>query len=153
MEVCATTLPQMALPAIQSDNRYNDYLKENNERYNRRAELFYKTLSPINGITCAQPKGALYATVVFNPETLKNHQTLPINNQSIKDYIEPLVSDIALDKRFVYYLLASTGVCVVPLSGFNSDLPGFRMTLLEINDEKYEQTLKTIANAITQYLA
>jgi aspartate/methionine/tyrosine aminotransferase len=153
MEVCATTLPQMALPAIQSDSRYHAYLDENNERYNRRAELFYNTLSPITGITCAQPKGALYATVVFNPDALKSHQTLPIENSSIKDFIEPLVKDIALDKRFVYYMLAATGVCVVPLSGFNSDLPGFRMTLLEVDDVKYARTLETIASAIKQYLA
>lgn len=153
MEVCATTLPQMALPAIQSDSRYHAYLDENNERYNRRAELFYNTLSPIAGITCAQPKGALYATVLFNTGALQPHQTLPIENQSIKDYIEPLVKDIALDKRFVYYLLAATGVCVVPLSGFNSDLPGFRMTLLEVDDEKYAKTLETIADAITKYLS
>jgi hypothetical protein len=41
----------------------------------------------------------------------------------------------------------------VPLSGFNSDLPGFRMTLLEVDDEKYAKTLETIADAITKYLS
>jgi len=94
----------------------------------------------------------LYATVVFKPNELKSHQTLQIENQAVKEYIEPLVKDIALDKRFVYYLLAATGVYVVPLSGFNLDLPGFRMTLLEVDDEKYRTTLKTIASAIKQYL-
>ena len=152
MEVCATTLPQMALPRILSSQNYHDYLNVNNERYNRRAELFYQTLSKIDGITVVQPRGALYATVVFDKNVLNSNQSLAIENQDIKKFIEPKVGGIALDKRFVYYLLASTGVCVVPLSGFNSDLPGFRMTLLEVNDEKYQKTLETIASAIKQYL-
>ena len=153
MEVCATTLPQMALPKILSDSRYHSHLDENNARYNARAELFYQMLSNVPGITVAQPRGALYATVAFNEGSLKPHQSLPLENPAIKEFVEPLVQNIAPDKRFVYYLLASTGVCVVPLSGFNSDLPGFRMTLLEIDDEKYQRTLETIAEAITKYLA
>ena len=52
-DICATTLPQMALTAIESDSKYHAYLGWNNKRYNRRAELFYSTLSPITGITCA----------------------------------------------------------------------------------------------------
>jgi aspartate/methionine/tyrosine aminotransferase len=153
MEVCATTMPQMALPRILSSQNYHDYIAQNNERYNRRAELFYDKLSGIDGITIVQPKGALYATVVFNGGVLTPSQLLEIENQNIKDFIEPKISGIALDKRFVYYLLASTGICVVPLSGFNSDLPGFRMTLLEVDDEKYTKTLETIADAITKYLS
>ncbi len=152
LEVCATTLPQKALPVILSDSRYPTYLAENNELYNHRAELFYKTLSVVPGIMCVQPRGALYATVVFNEGLLKPTQTLPLVSSSVKAYIEPLVAGIAPDKRFVYYLLASTGVCVVPLSGFNSDLPGFRMTLLEVDDEKYQKTLETISSAIRKYL-
>lgn len=153
MEVCATTMPQMALPRILSSQNYHDYIAQNNERYDRRASMFYDTLSKIDGITVAQPKGALYATVVFNDGMLKPSQSLEINNPAVKEFILPKVQDIALDKRFVYYLLAAYGVCVVPLSGFNSDLPGFRMTLLEIDDEKYTKTLETIASAIKQYLA
>ena len=58
----------------------------------------------------------------------------------------------ALDARFVYYLLASTGICVVPLSGFCSPHPGFRFTLLETDDAKRRWTLQTLARAITDYL-
>ncbi len=153
MEVCATTMPQMALPRILSSQNYHDYLAENNARYNRRAELFYQALSSINGITVVQPRGALYATVVFNDGVLNPNQSLDIKNPIIKDFIEPKLKGMALDKRFVYYSLAAFGMCLVPLSGFNSDLPGFRMTLLEVNDEKYNKTLETIASAIKQYLA
>lgn len=152
LEVCSTTLPQKALPRILSDTRYPTYLAENNAIYNKRAELFYKTLSVIPNITCVQPRGALYATVVFKSGALKPNQSLPFKNSNIKEYIEPLVKDMALDKRFVYHLLASTGVCVVPLSGFNSDLPGFRITLLEIDEKIFKSTLDTIADAINRYL-
>ena len=152
LEVCSTTLPQKALPKILSDARYPAYLAENNALYDKRAELVYKTFSKVAGVTCVRPQGALYATVVFDEEVLGANQTMPIGNTAVKNYIEPLVKNIALDKRFVYYLLASTGICVVPLSGFNSDLPGFRITLLETDDSKFKANLDTIAEAIRRYL-
>ena len=58
-----------------------------------------------------------------------------------------------LDKRFVYYLLASKGVCVVPLSSFHSDLKGFRVTLLEENEELLQSTFTKIKEAILEYCA
>jgi aspartate/methionine/tyrosine aminotransferase len=59
---------------------------------------------------------------------------------------------VAPDKRFVYWLLASTGICVVPLSGFASELPGFRFTLLEHDDAKRREIFKTLGDAIRRYL-
>lgn len=153
LEVCATTMPQMALPKILSDDRYPDYLASNNDIYRKRAKDFYNAFSNIKGIKCFEPSGALYATVVFEPDALKPNQKLAITNIDVKEYIEPLTTSIALDKRFVYYLLAATGICVVPLSGFNSDLPGFRMTLLETDDDKYNDTLKKLGKALKDYLA
>ena len=152
LEVCSTTLPQKALPKILSDARYPAYLAENNNIYDKRAELVYKTFSKVPGVTCVRPQGALYATVVFDEGVLGSNQTMPLEKADIKKYIEPLVKNAALDKRFVYYLLASTGICVVPLSGFNSDLPGFRITLLETNETKFKKNLDTIAEAIKKYL-
>ena len=152
LEVCSTTLPQKALPKILSDERYPKYLAENNAKYDKRAELFYKTFSRVPGVTSVRPQGALYATVIFDEDVLKPNQTSPIENKEVKKYIEPLVKNIPLDKRFVYYLLASTGICVVPLSGFNSDLPGFRITLLEVDDAKFKKNLDTVAEAIKKYL-
>lgn len=152
LEVCSTTLPQKALPKILSDARYPAYLAENNKTYDKRAELFYKTFSKVPGVTCVRPQGALYATVVFDEDVLGPKQTMPIAKPDIKNYIESLVKGSALDKRFVYYLLVSTGICVVPLSGFNSDLPGFRITLLEVDDSKFKKNLDTIAEAIKKYL-
>ena len=84
-----------------------------------------------------------------------NHvQSLPIANEQVKATVEGMVSGpgVAPDKRFVYYLLASTGVCVVPLSSFATDLNGFRVTLLEKDEKTLVRVFKTIAMAIEQYL-
>ncbi|MCK5194648.1 MAG: aminotransferase, partial [Desulfobulbaceae bacterium] len=59
----------------------------------------------------------------------------------------------SFDKRFVYYLLASTGVCVVPLSSFATDLQGFRITLLERDEKTFRKIFETIAESIQGYLA
>jgi alanine-synthesizing transaminase len=66
--------------------------------------------------------------------------------------VNSIVSGVAPDKRFVYWLLGSTGICTVPLSGFCSDLPGFRVTLLENDDEKRRMTFEMLAQAIQTYL-
>lgn len=152
LEVCSTTLPQKALPKILSDARYSAYLAGNNALYDKRAEFFYKIFSKIPGVTCVRPQGALYATVIFDDGVLQPNQTVALEKTDIKGYLEPLVKNLALDKRFVYYLLASTGICVVPLSGFNSDLPGFRITLLETDDVKFKENLEIIAETIKKYL-
>jgi alanine-synthesizing transaminase len=69
----------------------------------------------------------------------------------VEDWVSK--SDVDLDKRFVYYLLGATGICVVPISSFCSDLRGFRVTLLEENEELLTHTFNTIATSIRQYLA
>ena len=47
--------------------------------------------------------------------------------------------------------MGAEGVCVVPLSGFGSDLNGFRMTLLQEDDEVFTKTLDSLSNGILQY--
>ncbi|MBW1748932.1 MAG: pyridoxal phosphate-dependent aminotransferase [Deltaproteobacteria bacterium] len=81
--------------------------------------------------------GALYMSVTFEDGLLNNRQTLPISNPSVGELVETLTSGphINPDKRFVYYLLASTGICVVPLTSFNTSLQGFRVTLLEPDED------------------
>jgi len=78
---------------------------------------------------------------------------LIINNPEAKQFIEKAVLNIPDDKRFVYYLMAATGICVVPLSGFNSHLKGFRMTLLEPDENKFKKIVETISRAIKEYLS
>jgi aspartate/methionine/tyrosine aminotransferase len=59
---------------------------------------------------------------------------------------------IEYDKRFVYYLLGATGICVVPLTSFFTAVPGFRMTLLEKDEKHFEYVVKSIAEKIVEYV-
>ncbi|KKT81970.1 MAG: aminotransferase [Candidatus Yonathbacteria bacterium RBG_16_43_6] len=151
LEVCSTTLPQKVLPKIFSDARYTTYLAERTEIYKQRANIAYEIFSGVRGVTAPKPTGAFYMSVVFDDGVLNNAQKLRIDNPKAKHLVESMLTDVAPDKRFVYYLMASTGVCVVPLSGFNSDLYGFRVTLLEPDIEKFKKTFDTIASAIKTY--
>jgi alanine-synthesizing transaminase len=153
LEVCSTTLPQRVLPKVMSDKRYYPYLEERTRRYAMRAEYAHEILSKISSVIIHKPQGAFYMTCVFKKRILKKSQTLPIKKE-LQEYINSCLTNASLDKRFVYYLLASTGICVVPLSsGFNSSLNGFRFLLLETNDTKFKKTINTIARGITDYLA
>ena len=154
LEVCSTTLPQQVLPHIMSDARYYPMLAERNAMYERKAELADKILSEVRGVIINKPNGAFYMTVVFEEGVLTATQTLLIKNPDVALILETLTSDtITLDKRFVYYLLASTGICVVPLtSGFNSSFNGFRFTLLEPDEAVFTQILTTVRDAIQNYL-
>jgi aspartate/methionine/tyrosine aminotransferase len=58
----------------------------------------------------------------------------------------------SLDYRFVYYLLGATGICVVPSSSFCSDLQGFRITLLEENDETLREIFTKLRDAIKTFI-
>lgn len=153
LEVCSTTLPQQVLPRIFSDSRYGEYLKARAKEYGKKADIAYDILRKIQGIVVTKPSGAFYLSVVFEDGALRENQTLPVENKEAKAFIENAVHDVPLDKRFVYYLLASKGVCVVPLSGFNSDLRGFRITLLEPDEKKFTATIRDIAGAIKEYLS
>jgi len=153
LEVCATTLPQSVLPLVMNDERYYPMLKMRTDKYAARAEKAHEILSTIPGVILHKPNGAFYMTLVFEEGVLHGTQTLPIENPAVREMVTNLTSgDITNDKRFVYYLLGATGVCMVPLtSGFNSTFDGLRFTLLEEDAEKFEHTMETLATAIAAY--
>ena len=91
-------------------------------------------------------------TVLFDPGVLSGKQCLKIDNPEVRALIEQKVVGVEPDKRFVYYLLGATGICVVPLTGFCCDLEGFRLTMLESDDERADMIWETIAQSITRYL-
>src|ERR1035437_763287 len=151
LEVCSTTLPQKVLPIVMSDKRYYPYLKERNAIYQKKAEIAYGIFSKIPEIIVHKPNGAFYMTIVFKDGVLNNKQKLLPANPEAWKIIEEISETYKLDKRFVYQLLASKGICVVPLSsGFNSDLYGFRITLLELDEEKFKNIIETIAGEIKE---
>lgn len=155
LEVCSTTLPQLVLPQVMQDARYYPMLKERSAIYQQKAQLACDVLSTIPGVIIHQPNGAFYMTLVFEEGILTNTQSLPFANAEVGEVMQKLITDkISLDKRFVYYLLSSTGVCVVPLtSGFNSTFNGFRFTVLEQDDDVFAETITSIKKAITDYIA
>lgn len=152
-EVCSTTLPQAAIPKIMSHPEYVNYLNTRVSRYERLSNIAYDLLKDVPYIVVNRPNGAFYMTVVFKESVLYNGQTLPIEHDDIRKYIERIVKGkIEPDKRFVYYLLGSTGICVVPLTSFFASLHGFRITLLEPDEDKFRFTIKEIAKKIVEYV-
>lgn len=154
LEVCSTTLPQRVLPQIMSDARYYPELKERTKAYKAKADIVHEIFSQVPGVVVHKPQGAFYFTLVFSDNVLTKTQTLEIKNTDIRALIESLVEkEEALDKRFVYYLLGATGICVVPLTtGFNSSYYGFRGILLEQDVAKFRENMERLAGAIRAYL-
>jgi aspartate/methionine/tyrosine aminotransferase len=152
LEVCSTTLPQRVIPGIMSDPRYAAHIEKRNTTYQRRAVFAHDLLKDVKGIVVNRTNGAFYMTVMFEEGALNERQTLPIADPKVRDYAERITKGVALDKRFVYYLLAATGICVVPLTGFNCNLKGFRITLLESDEKRFDDIFKTVKEKIVEYL-
>jgi len=152
LEVCSTTLPQKVIPTIMGDSRYKAHIVRRNKIYERRSSFAYDLLKDVDGIVVNRTNGAFYMTVMFEEGVLNDRQTLPIANPGVKRYVEKITKEVALDKRFVYYLLAASGICVVPLTGFNCNLKGFRITLLESDEKRFDEILKTVREKIVEYL-
>lgn len=154
VEVCSTTLPQKAIPPILSHPEYPKYLAERRNRYELYSNIAYNLLKEVPGLKVNRTNGAFYMSVVFEKGLLNGKQTLPIEIHEVREMVEGLVDqpNVSVDKRFVYYLLASTGICVVPISSFCTDERGFRITLLELDEKEFTQIFITIANAVTRYL-
>jgi len=154
LEVCSTTLPQKVLPKVMGDPRYYPYLAQRTSFFWEKSQLAYKIFSAVDGLKLYKAYGAFYMTILFKEGVLHKGQSLKPANQAAGEIIRDVVDSPKLDKCFVYYLLASRGICVVPLSsGFNSDLYGFRITLLEPDIKKFEKTMIEIADAVKEYLA
>jgi aspartate/methionine/tyrosine aminotransferase len=154
VEVCSTTLPQMVLPKVLQHPEYEWYLAERINRYERFSNIAYECLKDVKGVLVNRPNGAFYMSVCFEDGALNHKQTLPIDNIEVKKLVEELVRKpgTTCDKRFVYYLLGATGICVVPLTSFATELKGFRITLLERDEAEFVRILKTVAEAIRRYL-
>lgn len=153
LEVCSTTLPQSVIPQIYSDPRYAAYHVRRNQTFADRAQFAYDTLKDVKGIFATKTVGAFYMTVAFREGALTNKQTLKIENDAVRAYTEKITHNVKLDKRFAYYLMGRTGICVVPLTGFESKTNGFRVTLLENDEKKFAWIFNTLRASIEEYLA
>lgn len=152
IEVCSTTLPQMALPKILGNDKFPAYREDLNKKIGVRSKIISSILDELDFVHFNETYGAFYNTIVFKKGVLKEGQRLKIEDKETKALVEKwTMGDLDYDKRFVYYLLASTGVCVVPLSSFHSELKGFRVTLLEENEKTLRTTFTAIKDALIEY--
>jgi alanine-synthesizing transaminase len=154
IEVCSTILPQLAIPKIMSHPEYKAYREAANQQIGKRSEWMREILGDIPGIKFNPTQGAFYNTIVFDESLLNTDQKLPIEDERLQNLLDNWLTDpdMPLDKRFVYYLLASERICVVPISSFCSDLRGFRVTLLEENEQVFKDTFRRLGKSITAYL-
>lgn len=155
IEVCSTKLPQLAIPKIMGDSRYPAYRKAFNEAIGRRSRLISDILQDLPELTFNATYGAFYNTIIFKDGMLKDGQRLHISEPEVQALLDTWLAaepDMASDKRFVYSLLAAKGVCVVPISSFCSDLQGFRVTLLENNEQILAETFSRIRDAVKEYV-
>jgi len=149
LEVCSTTLPQIVLPHIYQHSEYPSYLQSRIEKYQRRATQACEFFADIPQVHVNKPKGVFYLVV----ELLE----LPANrlesiNKKVRLYLNQLETpETPADFQFCYELMGAEGVCVVPLSGFGSAVNGFRMTLLQEDDNIFTETLERIGRAIRAY--
>jgi len=155
VEVCSTTLPQKVIPALLSHPQYKVYLDERNHRYERYSNIAVDALKKVPGIFVNRTNGAFYMSVVFGAGKLNGRQSLPIENPDVRAVVDGVVNQkgVEPDKRFVYYLLGNSGICVVPLTAFSTTEQGFRITLLEQNEQTFARILRTLSEKIGAYLA
>jgi aspartate/methionine/tyrosine aminotransferase len=153
LEVCSTTLPQRAIPRIMGDPRYATHLVTRATEYKRRASEACAILGPVPGITVHEPQGAFYLTVLFDRDVITGSMSLPIADQRVQRVVEEFILHASAepDFRFVYYLMGATGIVVVPLSSFCCQRHGFRITLLECDDERRRRMFETLARVIGEY--
>jgi len=152
-EVCSTTLPQLAIPKLMTHPEYEPYLNNRIRHYEKLSNIAYNIFREVPYIVVNRTNGAFYMTIAFNEAVLNHKQKLHIEEPEARHLVEEIVAPkIEHDKRFVYYLLGATGICVVPLTSFFTHLPGFRITLLEKDESKFEQTVNRIAEKIVEYV-
>lgn len=152
LEVCSTSGPQLAVPRVFGDPRYADHLIARATMYAERAREAQQVLGNIPGLKVNPAQGAFYMTALFEHGALDGDNRLPIADNTLREVVDRQCKGAAPDWRFVYHLLASTGICVVPLTGFYTPHPGFRFTLLETDDAKRMWIFRTLASAISEYL-
>ncbi|MGE3279327.1 MAG: pyridoxal phosphate-dependent aminotransferase [Candidatus Altimarinota bacterium] len=155
MEVCSVTLPQYILPKIYDHPDFEQWNQEYNAELEKNGNYIADVLGNTKGMKVNRTNGAFYMMPLFEDGVLNDQQTLPIANDEARKYIEAEVSKpgFPLDKRFTYYLLAATGICVVPASGFFSPYSGFRLTTLDRDDERRKRTYAKLSGAIEEYIA
>jgi alanine transaminase len=112
INLCPNVLGQVLLslmvrPPAQGEPSFELYIKQRDAIYNalmRRAQLVTSTMNTMEGVTCNEAEGAMYAfpQITLPPKAIETAKA----------------RNIAPDLLYCLELLDSTGICVVPGSGF-----------------------------------
>lgn len=152
-EVCSVSLPQAALPLIFEHAGFKPSLDERISYYEELAETAYEELSKSKYITVNKVKGTFYMAVTFKDGVLNSKQTLPLPDRETEAFITARLDDKSeQDKRFAYYLLGATGICVVPLTAFFARMNGFRVILLEKDISVFKDLMGKLLKAVDDYI-
>ena len=102
---------------------FRQYSNKRVTHYEKLADIAYNVLKDVPYIVVNRSNGAFYLSVVFNEAVLNNKQYLEMENKEVRDYVNKLLDNNSEhDKRFAYNLLGATGICVVPLTSFFTNL-------------------------------
>lgn len=152
LEVCSTTLPQMVIPRVYSDPRYEIWSSQRRAFFASRARQATEILRSSSALVVNEPRGAFYLSAVFAGE-LSERMQLNIEDRRIEEFLNQRCPDgMQPDRKFVYQLLGSEQICVVPLAGLMSNLRGFRVTLLERDDATFNRVFRTLASAVDEFV-
>jgi alanine-synthesizing transaminase len=146
LEVCSTTLPQVVFPTIVTHPEFPAFLQSRLDKYKARLDTAIEVFKGCDVLSLVIPDGVFYLTITINSDRFPNTKKLASRNDDVRMYLDMLLekNDLRTDKQFAYELLGAEGVCVVPLSGFESPYDGFRMTLLEEDAELFAETCRRI---------
>lgn len=145
--LCGTTAGQVAVSALvnppkEGEPSYEQFLKEKTDTLSslkERAELVYKTLNSLEGFKVNVVQGAMY---VFPQITIP-----PKAIEAAK------AKNMTPDTFYAFELLESTGICIIPGSGFGQK-PGtyhFRSTILPQTD-KLKQMMDKFGEFHAQFM-
>ncbi len=149
LEVCSTTLPQIVLPHLYEHPKFEPYLQARADKYQKRADEACAFFADIPQVRVNKPKGVFYLVVELLDLPMN---TLEPVNKKVRLYLDDLENkNTTADFQFAYELMGAEGVCVVPLTGFSSNVTGFRMTLLQEDDAVFTETLHKMGRAIQAY--
>lgn len=155
MEVCSVTLPQFLLPKIYDHPQFEAWLKDYIAGLEHNSNQIADILGTAPGLKVNKTNGAFYMMPIFEEGALNGNESLHIENADLRALVEDYSSrpGVLPDKRFCYYLVATTGICAVPASSFFSEHLGFRITTLDRNEERRKMIYSSMVDALSQFRA
>lgn len=133
----------MVNPPKEGDESYKQYLEETQGIYKahrRRAQRLHEAFNKLEGVTCRSVEGALYA---FPQITLSEGAVKAAE-----------AAKVAPDLFYCLELLAETGICCVPGSGFGQKKGTYHLrTTILPPDDQFEQVIERFGTFHKNFIA